>query len=371
MTGALCLAGASVLWQAQTHAADAARGAKAAQPHAGDLANDTCLGCHGNPGFAAPGVDGKARPLHVIKDKFGRSVHGKRQCVECHADITEIPHKKGMAHTVNCVNCHDALWKAAKAGNKTGENPRLGVVVEQIDHYMKSIHARANRNNQSRANATCYDCHAPHSIYPKGSAERAEWRLSVPDVCGKCHAREREEYATSVHGKAVLNGRNPVAAICSDCHTTHDVADPAKDSARLAITKNCGNCHAQNLKSYTGTYHGQVNTLGYAYTAKCFDCHDSHGVQAVNDPKILNASGQPASDLPEMPCGSDRGFDQLRTPRHVPQFRPLSHHLDRVEIPVADDRRHFRVLLVPYRLVVLPRIQGAQGTHGPAARQDG
>ncbi len=31
---------------------------------------------------------------------------------------------------------------AAKAENKTQEHARLGVVVQQIDHYMKSIHAR-------------------------------------------------------------------------------------------------------------------------------------------------------------------------------------------------------------------------------------
>jgi cytochrome b subunit of formate dehydrogenase len=39
------------------------------------------------------------------------------------------------------------------------------------------------------------------------------------------------------------------------------------------------------LKSYKASYHGQVNTLGYAYTAKCFDCHGSHGIQPSKDPK--------------------------------------------------------------------------------------
>ena len=57
------------------------------------------------------------------------------------------------------------------------------------------------------------------------------------------------------------------------------------DSTRLVITRNCGNCHADSLKSYTQTYHGQVNTLGYAYTAKCFDCHGNHSIQRVSDPK--------------------------------------------------------------------------------------
>ena len=285
MAGAMCLAGASVAWPEHAHAADAAKSGKAAQAPVGNPENDTCLACHGNKGFAAADASGAERPLHVIKDKFGKSVHGNRACQECHTDITEIPHKTGVTHKVSCVTCHEALWDAAKAENKTKENERLGVVVQNIDKYMKSIHARPNREDQSRTNATCYNCHQPHYIYPKGSDERAEWRLSVPNVCGKCHTKEREQYATSVHGKAVLNDKNPVAAICSDCHTTHDVEDPAKDSAKLVITKNCGGCHAESLKTYTETYHGQVNTLGYAHTAKCFDCHGSHGIQRVDDPK--------------------------------------------------------------------------------------
>jgi cytochrome b subunit of formate dehydrogenase len=56
------------------------------------------------------------------------------------------------------------------------------------------------------------------------------------------------------------------------------------DSSRLVITQNCGTCHQENLKSYLGTYHGQVITLGFAYTAKCFDCHGSHSVQRATDP---------------------------------------------------------------------------------------
>lgn len=305
VAGTMCLAGASIVWQEQVHAASAAESAKTAIDNP---TNDTCLGCHGNPGFTAPGADGKTRQLYVIKDKFGKSVHGRRSCVECHTDITEIPHKAGVTHKVNCVNCHDALWNAAKAENNTQENARLGVVVQQIDHYMKSIHARPNRDNQSRVNATCFDCHAPHYIYAEGSAERAEWRLSVPNVCGKCHAKEREQYATSVHGKAVLNDKNPVAAVCSDCHTTHDVADPAKDAAKLVITRNCGGCHAENLKTYTGTYHGQVNTLGYAYTAKCFDCHGGHTIQRVDDPESTVYPANRLHTCQQCHEGATKGF---------------------------------------------------------------
>ena len=299
-TGALCLAAALFVGLPTAPAAAATA--------SGNPTNETCLACHGNPGFSAPGADGKQRALHVIKDKFGKSVHGKRSCVECHADISEIPHKKGVARKVNCVNCHDALWTAAKAANKTAENAELGVVVQRIDHYMKSVHAQANRDHQSRANAICYDCHAPHYVYPTDSPERAEWKKDIPEICGKCHAKELAQYKASVHAKPGADGKTPHAAICSDCHTTHDVSDPSKDAAKLAITKNCGGCHADSLKTYTSTYHGQVNSLGYAYTAKCFDCHGSHSIQAVDDPRSMVHPDKRVQTCQKCHAGASKSF---------------------------------------------------------------
>ncbi len=232
-----------------------------------------------------PGANGQMRPLHVIKDKFEKSVHGKRLCVECHKDITKIPHQKNGRIKVSCVQCHQDLWETAQKENKTREFARLGVVVKQIDRYMKSVHARPNREDQSRTNASCYNCHDAHYVYPKDSPVRAEWRLGIPNVCGKCHSEQRVEYLDSVHGRQVMGNANPAAPICSDCHTTHDVDKPTLDSIKLIITQNCGNCHSENLKSYANTYHGQVTTLGYAYTATCFDCHGSHGIQRVSHPR--------------------------------------------------------------------------------------
>ena len=97
-----------------------------------------------------------------------------------------------------------------------------------------------------------------------------------------------------MHGKEVLENRNLYAAVCSDCHTTHDIDTPEADAVRVAITRNCGTCHTESLRTYTETYHGQVNTLGYAHTAKCFDCHGSHTDPAREGPGLEGASGQPA-----------------------------------------------------------------------------
>jgi len=257
--------------------------AKGAGPAGAKPENAVCLSCHGNEGFAMPGPDGKTRSLYVIPDKFANSVHGKRLCVECHKNITEVPHQK-VEVRVSCVECHQALWETARKENRTAEVPRLGIVVEQIGRYMKSIHARPSREDQSYTNATCYDCHNAHYVYPVGSTVRAEWRLDIPNICGKCHGTQRGAYAGSVHGTEVMQKKNPAAAICSDCHTTHDIDRPRLDSIKLVITRNCGSCHDASYETYASTYHGQVQKLGYAYTAKCFDCHGSHAVQRTSNP---------------------------------------------------------------------------------------
>ncbi|WP_455205164.1 cytochrome b/b6 domain-containing protein [Kaarinaea lacus] len=247
----------------------------------------TCLGCHGMPGFAMPGADGAMRQLHISKDGFFKSVHAKRKCVDCHEDIIQIPHRKNVERKVGCVQCHQQMWEKAQKENNTEEFERLGVVVKQIDSYMDSVHAKPNMKDQSMTNATCYDCHNAHYIYPAESMERVEARLTVPDTCGKCHTAQRDAYFTSVHGNEVSQKGNINAAVCIDCHmaTMHDIKSPKDDAIKVSITHNCGNCHKAQLKTYMGTYHGQVNALGYGHTAKCFDCHGSHEIQRVDNPK--------------------------------------------------------------------------------------
>lgn len=257
-------------------------GAPAEEAEAPD--NEICLDCHGIEGFDTETPSGETRQIHISPDRFGQSVHGGRFCVECHNDIIEIPHREFVDRQVSCVKCHRSLWEKAQKEGRTGEFARLGEVVEQIDSYMSSIHARPNIEDQSRTNATCYNCHNAHYIMPIEGEIGAMSRLQIPDICGKCHTQEEADYFTSVHGKEVALNANTFAAVCTDCHTTHTIDSPAEDNIRLAITKNCGNCHDEEFESYTGTYHGQVNTLGYAYTAKCFDCHGFHKIQRVSDP---------------------------------------------------------------------------------------
>ena len=221
---------------------------------------------------------------------------------------------------MSCVSCHQALWEQAKIDDKTKENAKLGMVVQMIDRYMKSIHARPNMVDQSRTNATCYNCHDPHYVYPKGSPIREEWRRSLPSKCGACHDTEFQLYKTSVHGREVLEKHNPKAAICSDCHSTHDINSPQLNSIKLVITQNCGGCHKENLESYLETYHGQVNKLGYTYTAKCFDCHGSHAIQRVNDPSSRVSPENILTTCQQCHANATKGFTTFQPHANTHDF---------------------------------------------------
>ncbi|MGA9572641.1 MAG: hypothetical protein WBS20_01705 [Lysobacterales bacterium] len=256
-----------------------------AEPENPKLANDRCLKCHGRANFSRKTESGEERQLHIDGERFKESVHGNRDCVNCHKDIIKIPHNKGVERKVGCVKCHQDLWAETQGdAAQSAEHKRLGMVVQKIESYMGSIHARPSIDDQSRTNATCYNCHDAHYITPVDTSSRGEHKLEIPGICGKCHTRELEIYLTSVHGQETSSG-NTKAAVCSDCHTAHNIGIPNDTSGRLAITAQCGNCHKEKLETYMETYHGKITQLGYGETAKCYDCHGSHGIKRVDNPE--------------------------------------------------------------------------------------
>jgi cytochrome b subunit of formate dehydrogenase len=290
MAGVICLTASQFMWQTPAKAAEVTKNPDAGQATS-KLSDAGCMTCHDGTKqvFALPSADGKIRPLRAIqKDKYVKGIHGELTCVACHQDIADnkAPHKKVAAPKANCVTCHEQLWETVKKENMTAEKTRLGVVVQNIEAYKKSFHARPK--SETSVKAYCDDCHDTHyfNVPPRGTSKRTEWHLTVPNVCGaKCHTEVLEEYEPSVHGMEVMEKHNPKAAVCTDCHTTHDIAKTTDDATQLLIVENCGGCHKENLESYRDTYHGQVGKLGYAYTAKCFDCHGSHGILKVDDPE--------------------------------------------------------------------------------------
>jgi len=257
------------------------------------LDNATCQTCHdGKKGkLEMLASNGEKREVqNVPPDKYAKSTHAKMECVACHKEIIDnvSPHQKvAGVPKAECAQCHLDLWEATKKDGKAAEKPRLGIVADNVAAYRKSFHAKPDKDDPTKLMAICSDCHNVHTfdVPPRGTIERKEWHLAVPDICGKCHEDHRDDWAASIHGREATEKKNFKTAVCSDCHTTHDIVGSSTDKAKLSITASCGDCHKDAYDTYKASYHGQVNRLGFAYTAKCADCHGSHAIEASKDPK--------------------------------------------------------------------------------------
>jgi len=251
------------------------------------IANHRCLRCHADTEekhVIKP--DGSRKNIYIDPDVLKRSVHADEPCTGCHNSITKLPHQKPLPASIGCLECHQQRWNALTKDPNADpkKRERLGVVMEQTQHYLKSAHARPNPKDQSKVSAACHDCHDAHNIGAPNDAQRAEHRLQNPEVCGRCHEKQKKAYLGSIHGKAIVDKKDTKSAVCSDCHTLHDITSPKTDIAKLAITRNCGKCHENAARTYMASYHGQVNRLGYTNTAKCYDCHTGHDVKKADDP---------------------------------------------------------------------------------------
>lgn len=239
-------------------------GPAAAQPAPKPPANDDCLACHGDA--EAKRDDG--RTIAVDVKAFDQSTHGPIACVDCHADLAktaEFPHDSKLAR-VNCASCHDDI--ASK--------------------YHDSIHAWAKEKAGLVGAPACADCHGKHDIRLHTDPVSRVYRTRVPETCGSCHKGINEKYAVGVHAAALKKG-NSQAPGCADCHTAHAIKRVDLPGWKLAVTGECGTCHAKVVESFRRTFHGKVTELGFTRVAACSDCHGAHAILPASNPASLVA----------------------------------------------------------------------------------
>jgi cytochrome b subunit of formate dehydrogenase/cytochrome c553 len=207
--------------------------------------------------------------------------------------LHEAPMKTLLRSIAACLAGLVLLSGAYAADDKDKEKygatipgPVLADPAKAEETYRLSIHAKKNADDPTKLNASCTDCHGSDQVkvIAPGTPEYAARRLADPARCGKCHEEHIEEYKTSSHGKANTEKKDK-AAVCSDCHNSHGIDRTNTDAAKLGAVKACATCHKENAETYGDSYHGQVTTLGYTTTAKCFNCHGSHGIQGLDNPK--------------------------------------------------------------------------------------
>lgn len=225
-------------------------------------------------------------------------LHGNRTaatCADCHtghhvkavSDTGSLAHRNRVPDT--CGKCH------GNTSVVTADFVRLPI---SLPSYSGSVHG--HRDEKGSPPAVCSDCHGTHDL--KGASDPASMiaKVNLANTCGNCHAQASQEYASSIHGRAVALGIKDSPS-CTDCHDEHlilDIADPKSTTnpSNLAIAT-CGKCHSdpamaaryglptEVIDSYTDSYHGWAIRRGGKAVAVCVDCHNIHDIRMALDPK--------------------------------------------------------------------------------------
>jgi cytochrome b subunit of formate dehydrogenase len=258
-----------------------------------------CAGCHETVSFASPAhpelgctdCHDKVGPEHPKDDlepigdascsachrrpgrEVERSIHeGKASCMDCHGAPHEVHKVDDLAAAVSPVN-------QIKSCGRCHNDPE-----SLIDGYLTSEHGKALLLSGLIDAPSCSDCHGAHGIAEADADKAATSHFNSPQVCGNCHLLLFEEWKTeSAHGAAWQEGRE--GPVCTDCHSSHRIADPTLPAARLALADTCGGCHAEYLTTFRDSFHGKANELGFVEGATCADCHTPHNNLAADDPR--------------------------------------------------------------------------------------
>jgi cytochrome b subunit of formate dehydrogenase len=268
--------------------------------------NADCFACHGDKELVKTNAAGKAVSLFVDEAKFAQSIHAKNLCTSCHTDITEVPHAEHLK-PVSCSQCHRV----------------------ETDIYLKSDHGLAIHKGVDEA-ASCQDCHGvAHYLLNYRNPASPVYRMNLPATCGKCHGngadmekfhlRQRSpivSYEKSVHGLALLEKKELNAAVCSDCHGTHDLHKSTNPESKLywrSVPATCGKCHENVDQTYMRSVHGAAVKAGVRDAPVCTDCHGEHSIAAV---KLATSRVAPAN-IPET-CGQCHAAQRIVTQYRLP-----------------------------------------------------
>ena len=285
-----------------------------------------CLSCHGSAVGLSKEVNGKPVSLAVDEKKFAASIHGQMfQCVDCHKDVKTSPHDSTPAK-VSCAECHADQQKA----------------------FDGSLHAQAaSLKKLNGRTPTCTSCHGgEHEILPAADENSKVNHKNIPATCASCHNQKFvmeqaglssttvANYAESVHGKLVAGG-NVKAAVCTDCHGSHEILPPnnMKSSIfQLNVPNTCGKCHDNIKTEFMQSIHGQAVARGNFDAPVCTDCHGIHSIKAPTDPNSSVYAGNLARATcakchEGMRVGKEFGFAGNRASTYMASYHGLASRL--------------------------------------------
>ena len=254
---------------------------------AGAQENAQCLKCHETVGLKVE-RDGHDKLLYVDAERFGASVHSDADCITCHEQldgVEDYPHDTGL-DPVDCGQCHDE-----------GDAP--------IAAYWQSTHGQRVTAGDPQA-PRCQDCHGGHYIKPLADPDSAISPFRIPEMCAQCHAEDAEvarthnipqeqivqRYKQSIHGEGLFKQGLVVTAVCTSCHTGHNVlphTDPQSTIHKDNVVKTCTQCHGLIEQVHRKIVAGEL-WEARGVMPICVECHSPHEVRKVfYDTNMSNA----------------------------------------------------------------------------------
>lgn len=165
----------------------------------------------------------------------------------------------------HCLSCHQNEGMEKPLAN--GESLSLHIAG---DKFGTSVHGMFG----------CAACHSdidvakhPNAVMP--IASKREFSITRSKVCATCHTDQATQWSHSVHAALVKDG-NPLAPVCTSCHSPHAVI---KGAAHAMETVPCKTCHSDIFDAYATSVHGTLRTAGITQAPLCYSCHGAHDVK--------------------------------------------------------------------------------------------
>ncbi len=251
--------------------------------------------------------------------KLQMSVHSKSSsdskgfiadCISCHGvhEIASVNNPLSKVYPTKipslCGNCH------SNANFMKMYNPKIP--IDQQSKYYTSVHGKLNSKGDINA-AQCASCHGEHEIRKAKDPKSSVYPLNIVKVCSNCHSDANKmakykiptdqysQYATSVHGKALLKKQDLNAPACNSCHGTHGAVPPGIES----ISNVCGTCHNLNADLFSKSPHKKA--FDNMNLPECETCHGNHGIHEVND-NMVGVKDKSTCIKCHKDNGQDKGF---------------------------------------------------------------
>jgi predicted CXXCH cytochrome family protein len=155
----------------------------------------------------------------------------------------------------SCADCHRKLIFTSEEQRQfidirikhleSGISCSIVCHEDKLNKSIASTYAMWSVSTHALFDITCDDCHGGNKLANSkneahaGVSNKTIAREATPEMCGKCHEPELEEFKSSRHFKKLESSEEGPAPACVTCHQAHSV----RVLTASEIEDFCSNCH--------------------------------------------------------------------------------------------------------------------------------